>query len=90
MRCILGAPRRTSAEIMRQELQFLPVLHRAQLHRTKLFRKIQMNTKHPLHTVINTTHRGHRIDWTTEIQNCHKLQSDQIDVNHNQLEYKTC
>ena len=28
-RCILGAPRRTSAAMMRQELQFLPVLHRA-------------------------------------------------------------
>ena len=81
MRCILGASRRTSAAMMRQELQFLPVLHRAQLHRSKLFRKIQSNTKHHFYTVINTTHRGHRIDWTTEIQNCHKLLSDQLDVN---------
>ena len=81
MRCILGAPRRTSAAMMRQELQFLPVLHRAQLHRTKLFRKIQMNTKHPLHIAINTTYRGHRIDWTTEMQDCQRLLSDHMDVN---------
>ena len=81
MRCILGATRRTSAAMMRQELQFLLVLHRAQLHRSKLFRKIQSNTKHPLHTVINATYRGYRIDWTTEIENCHKLLSDQLDVN---------
>ena len=79
MRCILGAPRSTSAVMMRQELQFLPVIHRAQLHRTKLFMKIQMNTNHPLHKIINTMHRGHRIDWTTEIQKCHRLLSDPRD-----------
>ena len=77
MRCIPGAPRRTSAAVIRPELQFLPVSHRAQLHRVKLFRKIQ----HPLHTVINTRYRRRRIYWTTKIQDCHRLLSDQMDVN---------
>ena len=88
MRCILGAPRSTSAVMMRQELQFLPVIHRAQLHRTKLFMKIQMNTNHPLHKIINTTHRGHRIDWTTEIQKCHRLLSDPRDNNNPPIQTK--
>ena len=78
MRCILGAPRKTSTAVMRQELQFLPVSHRAQLHRVKLFRKIQTNTIHPLHTKINTRHRRRRIDWTTEMQDCHRLLSEQM------------
>ena len=78
MRCILGAPRKTSTAVMRQELQFLPVSHRAHLHRVKLFRKIQTNTIHPLHTKINTRHRRRRIDWTTEMQDCHRLLPEQM------------
>ena len=55
MRCILGTPRPTSTTMMRQELHMLPVSHRAQLHRFKPFHKIKTNTKHLLHTEINTS-----------------------------------
>ena len=50
---ILGVLRGTSARMMRQEIQMLPVEQRAKLSRTKLYRKIRGNTKHPLHTTIN-------------------------------------
>ena len=52
MRLILGVPRGTSAKMMRQELQMLPVEHRAKLTRAKLYRKIRGNVLLPLHTSI--------------------------------------
>ena len=76
MRLILGVPRGTSGKMMRHELQMLPVEHRAKLTRAKLYRKIRRNTQHPLHTTIN---RRQRNGWTTEIQECHRLVSRQLD-----------
>ena len=62
--------------MMRHELQMLPVEHRAKLSGAKLYRKIRGNTKHPLHTPIN---RRQRNGWTTEIQECHRLASRQLE-----------
>ena len=76
MRLILGVPRGTSGNMMRHELYMLPVEHRAKLMRAKLYRKIRGNTQHPLHTTIN---RRQRNGWTTEIQECHRLISRQLD-----------
>ena len=76
MRFILGVPRGTSVKMMRHELQMLAVEHRAKLSRAKLYRKMRGNTKHPLHTTIN---RRQRNGWTTEIQECHRLASRQLE-----------
>ena len=76
IRLILGVPRGTSGKMMRHELQMLPVDHRAKLIRAKLYRKIRGNTQHPLHTTIN---RRQINGWTTEIQECHRLVSRQLD-----------
>ena len=76
MRLILGVPRGTSAKMMRHELQMLAVEHRAKLSRAKLYRKIRGNTNIPLHTTIN---RRKRNEWTTEIQECHRLASRQLE-----------
>ena len=62
--------------MMRHELQMLPVEHRTKLSSTKLYRKIRGNTKHPLHTTIN---RRKRNGWTTEIQECHRLATRQLE-----------
>ena len=62
--------------MMRHELQMLPVEHRAKLMKSKLYRKIRGNTQHPLHITIN---RRQRNGWTTEIQECHRLVSRQLD-----------
>ena len=75
MRLILGVPRGTSAKRMRHELQMLPVEQRAKLSRAKLYRKIRGNKKHPLHTI----NRRQRNGWTTEIQECHRLASRQLE-----------
>ena len=84
MRLILGVPRGTSTKMMRHELQMLPVEHRAQLMRAKLYWKIRGNTHHPLNTTIN---RRQRNGWTTEIQECHRLVSRQLeDPDPTQLE----
>ena len=64
MRLILGVPRGTSAKMMRQELQMLPVEHRAKLTTAKLYRKIRGNALHPLHTSIG---RRQVNGWTTEM-----------------------
>ena len=76
MRLILGVPRGTSANMMRHQLQLLPVEHSAKLSRVELYRKIRGNTNHPLHTTIN---RRQRNEWTTEIQECHRLASRQLE-----------
>ena len=76
MRLILGVPRGTSAQMMRQELQMLPVEHRAMLTRAKLYRKIRGNVLHPLHTSIG---RRQANGWTTEMQECHRLVSRQLE-----------
>ena len=76
MRLILGVPQGTSAKMMRHELQMLPVEHRAQLMRAKLYRKIRGNTHHQLNTTIN---RRQKNRWTTEIQECHRLVSRQLE-----------
>ena len=76
MRLILGVPRGTSAKMMRHELQLLPVEHRSKLMRAKLYRKIRGNVHHPLHTTIG---RRRRNGWTTEIQECHRLVSRQLE-----------
>ena len=76
MRLILGVPRGTSAKMMRQELQMLPVEHRAKLTRAKLYRKIRGNTLHPVHTSIG---RRQVNGWTTEMQECHRLVSRQLE-----------
>ena len=76
MRLIMGVPRGTSAKMMRHELQMLPVEHRERLSRAKLYRKVRGNTKHPLHTTLN---RRQQNGWTTEIQECHRLASRQLD-----------
>ena len=76
MRLILGVPRGTSAKMMRQELQMLPVEHRAKLTRAKLYRKIRGNVLHPLHTSIG---RRQANGWTTEMQECHRLVSRQLE-----------
>ena len=76
MRLILGAPRGTRAKMMRHELQMLPVEHRAKLSRAKFYRKIRGNTNHPLNTTIN---RRQRNEWTTEIQECHRIASRQLE-----------
>ena len=76
MRLILGAPRGTSAKMMRQELQMLPVEHRAKLTRAKLYRKIRGNALHPLHTSIG---RRQVNGWTTEMQECYRLVSRQLE-----------
>ena len=76
MRLILGGPRGTSGKMMRHDLQMLPVEHRAKLMRAKLYRKIKGSTQHPLHTTIN---RRQRNGLTTEIQECHRLVSRQLD-----------
>ena len=68
MRLILGVPRGTSAKMIRHKLHMLPVEHREKLSRTKLYRNIRENTKHPLHDTIN---RRQRNGWTTEIQEWH-------------------
>ena len=74
MRLILGGPRGTNSKMMRHELHILPVEHRAKLSRAKLYRKIRGNTKHPLHDTINS-----RNGWSTEIQECHRLASPQLE-----------
>ena len=76
MRLILGVPRGTSAKMMRHELQMLPVEKRVQLMRDKLYRKIRGNTHHPLNITID---RRQRNGWTTEIQECHRLVSRQLE-----------
>ena len=76
IRLILGVPRSTSAKMVRHELHMLPVEQRANLSRAKLYRKIRGNTKHPLHATIN---RRQRNGWTTEIQECHRLVSRQLE-----------
>ena len=76
MRLILGVPWCTSANMMRHELQMLPVEHRAKINRDKLYRKFRGNTKHTLHTTIN---RRQRNRWTTEIQEYHRLASRQLE-----------
>ena len=77
MRLILGVPRGSSAKMMRHELHMLPVEHRAKISRAKLYRKISKgNTKHPLHDILN---RRQRNRWTTEIQECHRLASIQLE-----------
>ena len=75
MRLILGVPRGISAKMMRHELQMLPVDHRAKLSRSKTVQKIKGNTKHPLHTTI----RRQQNRWTTEIQECRRLTSRQLE-----------
>ena len=77
MRCILGVPRDTSAKMMRHELQMVPVEHRANPNRAKLYRKIRGNTKHPLPATIN---RRQQNGWTTEIHECHRLASRQLEA----------
>ena len=72
MRLILWVPRGTRTKMKRHELHILPVEHRAKLSRTKLYRKIRGNTKHPLHDTIN---RRERNGWTTDVQECHQLAS---------------
>ena len=72
MRFILGVPRTTNVNMMRHDLHMLPVEHRANLSRAKLYRKIRGNPKHPLHDTINKRQRN---GWTTEIQQCHQLAS---------------
>ena len=62
--------------MMRHELQMLPVEHRAKLTRAKLYRNIRGNVQHPLHITIN---RRQRNGWTTEIQECHRLVSRQLE-----------
>ena len=54
----------------------LPLEHRAELSRAKLYRKIRGNTNHPLHATIN---RRQRNGWTTEIQECHRLALTQLE-----------
>ena len=76
MHLILGVPRGTSAKMIRHKLQMLPVEHGATLSRAKLYRKIRGNPKHPLHTTIN---RRQPNGWTTEIQECHRLASGQLE-----------
>ena len=76
MRLILGVPRGTSANMMIHELQILPVEQRAKLSRAKLYWKIRGNTKYPLHATIN---RRQRNGWTTEIQECHRLVSRELE-----------
>ena len=76
MRLILGVPQGTSAKMMRHELQMLPVEHRAKLTRAKIYRKIRGNVCHPSHTTIG---RRQRNGWTTEIQECHRLVSRQLE-----------
>ena len=76
MRLILEVPRGTSAIMMRHELQMLPLEHREKLKRDKLYRKIRGNTQHPLHTTIN---RRQRNEWTTEILECYRLVSRQLE-----------
>ena len=65
-----------SVKIMRHELQMLPLKHSAKLSRAKLYRKNRGNTKHPLHATIN---RRQRNGWTTEILECHRLASIQLE-----------
>ena len=60
----------------RHDLHMLPVEHRAKLSTAKLYRKIRGNTKHPLHDTIN---RRQRNGWTTEIHECHRLASTQLE-----------
>ena len=76
MRLILGVPQGTSAKMMRHELQMLPVEHIAKLSRAKFYRKIRGNTKHLSHTTIN---RRQQNGWTTEIHECHRLTSRQLE-----------
>ena len=76
MRLILGVPRGISGNMMRHELRMLPVEHRAKLMRAKLYRKIRGNTQHSLHTTSNMRQIN---GWTTEIQECHRLVSRQLD-----------
>ena len=54
----------------------LPVEHTSKLSRAKLYRKIRGNPKHPLHDTIN---RRQRNAWTTEIHECHRLASTQLE-----------
>ena len=51
-------------------------LGRANIGRAKLYWKIRGNTNHPLHTTIN---RRQRNEWITEIQECHRLASRQLE-----------
>ena len=76
VRLILGVPQGRSARMMKHKLQLLPVEHRAKLCRAKLYRNIIGNTNHPLPTTIN---RKQRNEWTTEIQECHRLASRQME-----------
>ena len=76
MYLILGAPRGISAEMMRHELQMLPMKHRAKLSSAKLYRKFRGNTKHPIHNTIN---RRQRNGWMTEIQQCYRLAQRQLE-----------
>ena len=76
MRLILGVPQGTGVKMMRHELHMLPVEHRAKLSRAKLYRNIRGNTKDLLHDTIN---RRQRNGWTTEIQECQRLSSRQLE-----------
>ena len=76
MRLIKGVSRGTSAKIMRHELQMIPVEQRPKLSRAKLYGKIRGNTKHPLHSKIN---RRQQNGWTTEIHECHRLVSRELE-----------
>ena len=62
--------------MMRHKLQMLPVEQRAKLSRAKLYRKIRGNTKHPLPATIN---RRQQNGWTSEIQECHRLVSRELE-----------
>ena len=62
--------------MMRYELHLLTVEYRATLSRAKLYRKIRGNAKHPLHDTINKRQRN---GWTTEIQECYRLASTQLE-----------
>ena len=75
MRLIMGVTRGTSAKTMRHELHMLPVDDRSKLSRAKLYRTLE-ETKHLSHDTIN---RRRRNGWTTEIQECHRLASTQLE-----------
>ena len=76
MRLILRVPRGTSAKMMNHELHMLPVEHGVKISRAKLYREMRGNTNHQLHTTIN---RRQRNEYTTEIQECHRLASRQLE-----------
>ena len=79
MRLILGVPRGTSAKIMRHELQMLPVEHRANLTRAKLYRKIRGNVA--LYTLQLTG--GKEMDGQLRFRNATDLYQDNWRTQHN-------